>query len=215
MVAVCVKMALNNIIMLFLGDCFGCCNAASCAGERPYSLGFAGCLSGNFNLIAVTECRNCSISLNDCAADGAFPVSLALFGAGGSNVLNESGQRMIAENGACCFNLFIAADGAGIFLAGAVLTVGGNVLSAVKGMGRFFIDCFNNHICRNIIDSLIPVIESKVLIGRSLCRAELCLRGSTVSISSVRNVLNVNALAFLIKENNNIGILIPLCIVGL
>ena len=208
-------MALNNITMLDFGNCFGCCNAASCAGERPFSLGCAGCLSGNFNLIAVTECRNCSISLNDCAADGAFPVSLALFGAGGGNVLNESGQRMSAENGACCFNLFIVADGAGIFLSGAVLTVGGNIYTAVKGMGCFFIDCFNNHVCGNAVYVLIPAFESKVLIGSGLCFAELCRCDSTVSISSVRNVLNVNALAFLIKENNNIGILIPLCIVGL
>ena len=208
-------MALSNIIMLFPGDCFGCCSAASCAGERSYSLDCAGCLSGNFNLIAVAECRNCGVGFNLCAADGAFPVSLALFGAGGGNVLNESGQRMLAENGACFYNLFIVADSAGIFLAGAVLTVGGNIYSAAKGMGRFFIDRFNNHVCRNIIDSLIPAIESEVLIGRSLCFAELCRRGSTVGISSVWNVLNVNALAFLIKENNNIGIFIPLCIVGL
>ena len=215
MVAGCVNMALNNIIMLDFGNCFGCCNAASCAGERSFTFDCAGCLSGNFNLIAVTECRNCSISLNDCAADGAFPVSLALFGAGGGNVLNESGQRMIAENGACCFNLFIAAVIAGIFLAGAVLTVGGNIYSAVKGMGCFFIDCFNNHVCGNAVYVPIPAIESEVLIGSGLCFAELFRRGSTVSISSVRNVLNVNALAFLIKENNNIGIFIPLCIVGL
>ena len=208
-------MALNNITMLDFGDCFGCCNAASCAGERPFSLSCAGCLSGNFNLIAVTECRNCSISLNDCAADGAFPVSLSLFGAGGGNVLNESGQRMRAENGACFYNLFIVADGAGIFLSGTVLTVGGNIYSAVKGVIRFFIDCFNNHVCGNAVYVPIPAIESEVLIGSGLCFVELCLRGSAVSISSVRNILNVDALAFLIKENNNIGILIPLCIVGL